>query len=188
MKQSLFVAHKVTAALLLSLALTVLSYGAAQELEEIQMMGSSCLAENHDIAREQLAYVCAVDHTLEVGIMGAARLLDEWTLAAPIVEKSLETHDPPKRYLVAGVIQRATLYNGTVCDFAGEGATLAEQGKRLNYSCDGDLALFGPFNFEGSTQKLMVAQALVKPSADSFAVTGMKLEPVKSIIIGVENR
>ncbi|HIK44062.1 MAG TPA: hypothetical protein IGR64_04150 [Leptolyngbyaceae cyanobacterium M65_K2018_010] len=43
------------------------------------------------------------------------------------------------RFLIAEII----LTDGTVCRFAGEGATLAFDGKRLNYTCGASLGLIG---------------------------------------------
>lgn len=57
---------------------------------------------------------------------------------------------------MAAPVQRITLPDGTVCGFAGEGATLAFEGERLNYTCEDPHAptygLLGPVQVAGAGQ------------------------------------
>jgi heat shock protein HslJ len=65
-------------------------------------------------------------------------------------------------------VVRFTTVTGSSCSFAGEGATLAFGGDRVNYTCDGDEVAVG--SLIGDPQGLSATIGTLEPSDDGFVL------------------
>lgn len=97
---------------------------------------------------DRLGYSC----DFEAGLVGEPHVQGDQLRVDRV---QLAMHASPiavlERRTVEGTIGRVVLVDGTVCLSTGHGATLAAEGRRLNYSCgDGDSGLIGdPWQVEG---------------------------------------
>lgn len=96
---------------------------------------------------DRLNYSCAE----EAGLVGELRLQGD---ALQVDRVQLDMQASPiallERRTVAGTVGRVVLADGTVCLSTGHGATLAFEGRRLNYACgDGEQGLIGDMREEG---------------------------------------
>lgn len=81
-----------------------------------------------------------------------------------------------------GLLGRAyvlELADGARCAFAGEGATLAVDGRRVDYTCGGDVVVLGPL--ETDARGVLATRASVVRGADGFEVVGAARVRVASV-------
>lgn len=171
---------------LCSLTLAARAGGEMMEpLGRVELYGSVCSAREHRVGGEPVRFVCEFDHTLEAGLTGTPRMVAEGVAAVTLLQRNLEREGPLERQAVQGTVSSLRLYGGTECRHAGEGATLAVQGERLNYTCvteggqgNGEaVGLIGPLLVEGDA---VLADRVV------LARTEDGLEPLRSERFAVE--
>lgn len=81
------------------------------------------------------------------------------------------------------------LEDGTICLFAGEGATLAFDEKRLNYTCSTEeettVGLIGDFQIDDDVW--MAEQAIIVRGDDGFEVASSEMVPVTPVMLTLED-
>jgi LysM repeat protein len=133
---------------------------------------------------KRLNYTCGTEGEDEVGLIGDMGLdLDVMT-----VEKALYGRDESGFVLKASesvtmTIVEIELADGTQCLNAGHGATLAFDGKRLNYTCgtqgENDVGLLGDMQLSGDV--LTVEKALIEHGEDGFSLVASEMATAKAV-------
>jgi hypothetical protein len=83
--------------------------------------------------------------------------------------------------MVTGRIATLTLQTGETCAFAGEGATLTADDKRVNYTCSGDNVLLGDFSYTNGV--VTIEQGVVTRATESTSVQPLQAVTVQALIL-----
>ena len=98
---------------------------------------------------QRLAWTCEVAPTGPRGLFGAPVVVGEtgvsWRLGTSARRADGAGFELVRLESVDARVARFTIPSGETCAFAGEGATLAFDGRRVHYTCDGDLVALGAF-------------------------------------------
>ena len=131
-------------------------------------------------------FVCAFDPLIPAGLAGMPRFEGDVTASLSVVQQNREAGTPLERQSVRGVVSRVRLYDGTECLNSGEGATLAFDGKRLNFTCTGGrFALLGPLQPLGNT--LLAERVVIEQTEAGFVKTRGDIVPVEAITVDAES-
>jgi len=95
----------------------------------------------------RLSWTCEVAPSGPRGLLGEPVVLGEtnvsWRLGSTARRSDGAGFELARLDSIDGRVVRFTTVTGTTCSFAGEGATLAFAGDRVNYTCDGDAVAIG---------------------------------------------
>jgi heat shock protein HslJ len=95
----------------------------------------------------RLSWTCEVASTGPRGLLGDPVILGEtnvsWRLASTARRSDGAGFELARLDSIDGRVVRFVTVTGSTCSFAGEGATLAFGGERVNYTCDGDAVAIG---------------------------------------------
>jgi len=95
----------------------------------------------------RLSWTCEVAPSGPRGLLGEPVVLGEtnvsWRLGSTARRLDGAGFELARLEGIDGRVVRFTTVTGTTCSFAGEGATLAFAGDRVNYTCDGDAVAVG---------------------------------------------
>lgn len=100
---------------------------------------------NPSLANGRVSHFCSDG----VALVGGLQLGDGLGLVTRVTYDPNEPQNVFSDELVSIEARGVTLADGTVCLHAGEGATLAFDGERANYTCDDDSVLIGAFEADG---------------------------------------
>lgn len=161
-----------------------------EPLESVNLFGSVCYAgvdgEVREIAEASVVFVCEFDHTVQAGLAHMPRFVDDFTASLSVVQQTVAQEGPLERQAVKGMVSKVRLYDGTECLNSGEGATLAFDGKRLNFTCSpGRFALLGPLQSLGNT--LLAERVVIEQTETGFVKTRDEIVPVQAITVEAES-
>ena len=156
-----------------------------EPLVSVTLFGSLCTSQDGSVGREMVVFVCAFDPMIPAGLAGMPRFADDVTASLSVVQRNREAGTPLERRAVRAVVSEVRLYDGTECLNSGEGATLAFDGKRLNFTCTGGrFALLGPLQPLGNT--LLAERVVLEPTDAGFVKTRDEIVPVQAITVDAE--
>lgn len=156
-----------------------------EPLESVTLFGSSCEARTSSVGDEAVVFVCDFDPMIPAGLAGMPRFDDDVTASLSVVQQNREAGTPLERRAVKGVVSKVRLYDGTECLNSGDGATLAFDGKRLNFTCTGGrFALLGPLQSLGNT--LLAERVVIEQAEAGFVKTRGDIVPVAAITVDAE--
>lgn len=156
-----------------------------EPLTSVTLFGSVCSAGEHEVAGEGVVFVCEFDHTVQAGLAHMPRFTSDFTASLSVVQRKLGAGTPLERRSVRGVVSRIRLYDGTECLSSGGGATLALDGKRLNFTCaPGRFVLLGPLQSLGNT--LLAERVVLEQTETGFVKTRDEIVPVEAITVDAE--
>lgn len=130
---------------------------------------------NPSLANGRVSHFCSDG----VALVGGLQLGDGLGLVTRV------TYDPndPQNVFSDGLVsieaRGVTLEDGTVCLHAGEGATIAFDGERANYTCDDDSVLLGAFEADGD--EVFATQATFTHDDAGFHLVGKERVAVQAI-------
>jgi hypothetical protein len=114
--------------------------------------GESCRFAGTDatltVEGERVTYRCEADEA-EVVLLGELDFAtdSELSVTRAVLELGEDGFEVATSERLETFVARTVLADGTECLHAGFGATLAFGDRRLNYSCDDESVLLGPFSF-----------------------------------------
>ncbi len=140
---------------------------------------------NPSLANGRVSHFCSDG----VALVGGLQLGDGLGLVTRV---TYDPNDPQTVFsdgLVSIEVRGVTLGGGTVCLHAGEGATIAFDGERANYTCDDDSVLLGALEADGD--EVFATQATFTHDAAGFHLVAKERVAVQTIdasspITGVE--
>ena len=157
-----------------------------EPLLSVTLFGSSCTSQEGSVGGETALFVCDFDPLIPAGLAGMPRFEGDVTASVSVVQRDREAGTPLERHSVRGVVSRVRLYDGTECLSSGVGATLAFDGKRLNFTCmGGRFALLGPLQPLGNT--LLAERVVIEETEAGFVRTRGEIVPVEAITVDAES-
>lgn len=135
---------------LLVCAAALAGLAAAQGTDIVLENGVTCKAvgpeTNVSVANGRVTHFCEEG----VALVGDLQLIDDVGMVTRVSYDPNDARQIRGDELVAFEVRGVTLTDGTKCLHAGRGATLGFASGRVNYTCDGDLVLVGPFEIDGN--------------------------------------
>ena len=157
-----------------------------EPLVSVTLFGSSCDSQSGSVGGETVVFVCDFDPLIPAGLAGMPRFEDDVTASLSVVQQNREAGTPLERRSVRSVVSGIRLYDGTECLNSGGGATLAVDGKRLNFTCSpGRFALLGPLQSLGNT--LLAERVVLEQTGAGFVKTRGDIVPVEAITVDAES-
>jgi heat shock protein HslJ len=134
----------------------------------------------------RLGWTCDVAATGPRGLFGAPTVVREtdvyWRIGTTARRADGAGFELARLEAVEARVARMELSSGETCAFAGEGATMAFDGRRVHYTCDGDVVLVGPLTPD--ERGLLATRATLLPRAGGFELRRERLVRVRSAILG----
>jgi hypothetical protein len=128
---------------------------------------------------KRLNYTCG---SAELGLIGEVQLSNENVTAEKVsLQRGANGFEIASSEIVTGRIARVTLDSGEACFFAGTGATLALEEKRVNYTCPGDTVLLDGFSYTSGF--VMIEHGTVIQEAEGFSVTSSGMVGVQTLVL-----
>jgi heat shock protein HslJ len=135
---------------------------------------------------QRLAWTCDVAETGPRGLFGAPTVIREtdvvWRLATTARRADGAGFELARIDLVEARVTRLELESGEACAFAGEGATLAFDGRRVHYTCGGDVVVLGAFTADD--RGLLARRATLVRRGEGFDLGRDGLVRVRSLVLG----
>jgi heat shock protein HslJ len=135
---------------------------------------------------QRLDWTCDVGETGPRGLFGAPTVVREtdvaWRIASTARRADGAGFELARIDLVDARVTRLDLESGESCAFAGEGATLALDGRRVHYTCGGDTVLVGAF--AADDRGLLARRATLVRRGDAFELGREGLVRVRSLVLG----
>ncbi len=157
-----------------------------EPLRSVTLFGSSCASQNGSVGGETVVFVCNFDPLIPAGLAGMPRFEGDVTASLSVVQQDREAGTPLERRAVKGIVSRIRLYDGTECLSSSGGATLAFDGKRLNFTCSpGRFVLLGPLQSLGNT--LLAERVVIEQTEAGFVKTRGDIVPVEAITVDAES-
>lgn len=132
---------------------------------------------------DRLSWTCEVAPSGPRGLFGAPVVVGEtnvsWRLGTTARRADGAGFELASVESVDARVARVTLAGGESCAFAGEGATLAFDGQRVNYTCDGDLVLIGPLTADA--RGLLARSATLDRDGEAFVVRQQRTVRVREV-------
>ncbi len=130
---------------------------------------------------KRLNYTCGEMDGDQVALLGEPEISGtDWTVEKAVIGHGDEGFFVRDSETVSMTVSSVELEDGTVCLNAGRGATLAFEGKRLNYTCEeqgnNTIGLIGDFQQEDGYW--MAERALIVHSDKGFALSESSEEPI----------
>lgn len=121
---------------------------------------------------DRLAWTCEPEEGAARGLLGAPTVTEDgagltWRLGVARTA-AVGGFELVRDELVSARVWTLELEGGERCAFAGEGATLAFQGRRVAYTCDGDAVVLGPLETDG--RGVLATRATVARGPNGFEV------------------
>jgi len=134
----------------------------------------------------RLGWTCDVAPTGPRGLFGAPTVVRDvdvyWRIGTTARRADGAGFELARLEAVEARVARLELSTGETCAFAGEGATMAFDGRRVHYTCDGDVVLVGPLATD--ERGLLATRATLLPRAGGFELRRERLVRVRSAILG----
>ncbi|HET9026854.1 MAG TPA: META domain-containing protein [Trueperaceae bacterium] len=164
---------------LLVVITALIGVAAAQGVNIVLPDGATCTAVgpavNVSVAGGQVSHFCDAG----VALVGELLLVDDYGLVTRVAYDPNAAQTIYDDALVVLEVKGVTLANGATCLHAGEGATLAFEGERANFTCDDDGVLLG--YFEASGADVYATRGAVTQGAAGLNVSGKEHVLVQTI-------
>jgi hypothetical protein len=130
---------------------------------------------------KRLNFTCEQDGQNEIGLLGDVMVADAgWT-----IEKGLIGHSDAGFSLLSSemvLIEYIELSDGTLCAFAGTGATLTFEGKRLNFTCGSpEVGLLGEVTL--ADQGWVIEKGLIEHGDSGFALVSSEQVAIAALSV-----
>lgn len=121
---------------------------------------------------DRLGWTCDAEQGATRGLLGAPAVTEDgtglaWRLGV-VRTAAAGGFELARDELVSARVWTLELEGGERCAFAGEGASLAFQGRRVAYTCDGDAVLLSPLEADG--RGVLATRATVARGPSGFEV------------------
>jgi heat shock protein HslJ len=121
---------------------------------------------------DRLSWTCDPEEGATRGLLGAPAVTEDgtglaWRLGV-VRTAAAGGFELARDERVSARVWTLELEGGERCAFAGEGATLALEGRRVAYTCDGDAVLLSPLEADG--RGVLATRATVARGPDGFEV------------------
>jgi heat shock protein HslJ len=135
---------------------------------------------------QRLTWTCDVGEAGPRGLFGAPTVIREtdvvWRLASTARRPDGAGFELARIDLVDARVTSLELESGEACAFAGEGATLAFDGRRVHYTCGGDVVVVGAFTADD--RGLLARRGTLVRRGDGFDLGRDGLVRVRSLVLG----
>lgn len=135
---------------------------------------------------QRLAWTCDVAPTGPRGLFGAPTVVRDtdvyWRLGTTARRADGAGFELAQLEAVESRVARLELATGETCAFAGEGATLAFEGRRVHYTCGGDAVLVG--GFTADDRGLLATRAELVRRGEVVALRRERTVRVSSVVLG----
>jgi hypothetical protein len=135
---------------------------------------------------QRVNYTCSDPNAPITGLLGDFTQVQEtvWSVEHATLARGADGFTLETSEVITYRIEHLDLANGMRCAFAGEGATLAFAGKRLNYTCgepgDASLGILGDV-MQGEAGVWTVELATIARGSDGFALESTEIVAVTAI-------
>lgn len=153
-------------------------------LQTIELYGSPCRAQTHTVGNEQVAFVCAFDPTLEVGIARVPEIAQGAVATFTLFERDVVRHAPVESHALRVRVATLRLEDGSECVRTEPGETVFAGAERLVFTCAaGRFGLVGPFE---RFENMLLAERVSLAEAGSLEPYSTTILPITSLTLDAE--
>ena len=136
---------------------------------------------------KRLNFMCSGEGRQEVGLLGDIEFTERgWEIEKGVIAHGDEGFSLESSEMVT--VSHIELVDGTTCAFAGTGATLAFEGKRLNFTCPGEgkeeVGLIGEVAI--TDQGWEIEKAVIAHGDEGFSLESSEMVQIAALIIESE--